>query len=103
MSRRLIVIGGVAAGTSAASRARRTDPKLEIILFERGEYISYGACDEPFFLGGEIDRPERLLVRRPFSVLWSFARRAGACPSSFIHILRACSYPLSPQLTLSGT
>jgi NADPH-dependent 2,4-dienoyl-CoA reductase/sulfur reductase-like enzyme len=65
MSRRLIVIGGVAAGTSAASRARRTDPKLEIILFERGEYISYGACDEPFFLGGEIDRPERLLVRRP--------------------------------------
>ena len=65
MAKRLIVIGGVAAGTSAASRARRVDPSLEIVLFEKGEYISYGACDEPYLMGGVIDKPERLLVRSP--------------------------------------
>jgi NADPH-dependent 2,4-dienoyl-CoA reductase/sulfur reductase-like enzyme len=65
MARRLIVIGGVAGGTSAASRARRTDPEMEVILFEKGEFISYGACDEPFFLGGEFDDPLRMLVRKP--------------------------------------
>ncbi len=65
MPGRLIVIGGVAAGTSAASRARRTDKDLEIILFEKGQFVSYGACDEPFLLAGEIEKPEKLLVRSP--------------------------------------
>ena len=65
MSKRLIVIGGVAAGTSAASRARRVDADLEIILFEAGEHISYGACDEPYFISGVIPSWENLLVRLP--------------------------------------
>lgn len=63
--RKMIVIGGVAAGTSAASRARRVDPALEIVLFEKGAHVSYGACDEPYFIGGEVDSWERLLVRSP--------------------------------------
>ncbi len=65
MTKRMIVIGGVAAGTSAASRARRTGPDLEIILFEKGPYISYGACDEPYFIAGEVPNYDGLLVRRP--------------------------------------
>ncbi|MDP8256013.1 MAG: FAD-dependent oxidoreductase [Candidatus Alcyoniella australis] len=63
--KRLIVIGGVAGGTSAASRARRIDPQMEITLFERDRYVSYGACDEPYFISGEVPTWERLLVRSP--------------------------------------
>ena len=62
---RLVVIGGVAAGTSAASRARRTDGKMDIVIYEKGDYVSYGACDEPYFIGGEISSWENLLVRAP--------------------------------------
>ncbi len=65
MTRRFIVIGGVAAGTSAASRARRTDPQMEIVLFEKGDYVSYGACDEPYYISGLIPSWENLLVRKP--------------------------------------
>ena len=65
MGKRLIVVGGVAAGTSAASRARRTDPDLEIILFENEQFVSYGACDEPYFISGVVPSYENLLVRRP--------------------------------------
>jgi len=65
MAKRLIVIGGVAAGTSAASRARRFDENLEIILFEAGPFVSYGACDEPYFIAGVVPKWENLLVRPP--------------------------------------
>lgn len=65
VSKKLVVVGGVAAGTSAASRARRVDPKMEIILFEKGPYVSYGACDEPYYIGGVVESWERLLVRAP--------------------------------------
>ncbi|MFC1889390.1 FAD-dependent oxidoreductase [Thermodesulfobacteriota bacterium] len=63
--KKLVVVGGVAAGTSAASRARRVDPELEIVLFEKGPHVSYGACDEPYFIGGEVPSWDRLLVRSP--------------------------------------
>lgn len=65
MGKTLIVVGGVAAGTSAASRARRIDPEMEIIIFEQGAFISYGACDEPYFIGGVVPSWENLLVRKP--------------------------------------
>ncbi len=65
MAQRLIVVGGVAAGTSAASRARRVNPEMEIILFEAGPYVSYGACDEPYFIAGVVPSWEKLLVRPP--------------------------------------
>jgi len=65
MPEKLLVIGGVAGGTSAASRARRINPDMEITIFEKGDFVSYGACDEPYFLSGEIDSWERLLVRSP--------------------------------------
>lgn len=61
--RRMIVIGGVAAGMSAASQARRIDPELEIIVFERGEWISYSACGLPYFVGGLVPSTDRLVAR----------------------------------------
>lgn len=63
--RRLVIIGGVAAGMSAAARARRIDPDLEIIVFEKTGYVSYGSCGLPYFIGGLIDDPNALVARTP--------------------------------------
>lgn len=63
--RRLVVVGGVAAGMSAASRARRLDPGLEILVFERTGYVSYGSCGLPYYLGGLVGRAEDLVVYSP--------------------------------------
>ena len=62
---RLLVIGGVAAGLSAAARARRLDSALEIIVLEKGDTVSYGACGLPYFIGGRVRRPEQLVVYTP--------------------------------------
>lgn len=59
---RLIIVGGVAAGASAAAKARRTSEELEIVMFEAGPYISYANCGLPYYLGGEIADRERLFV-----------------------------------------
>jgi NADPH-dependent 2,4-dienoyl-CoA reductase/sulfur reductase-like enzyme len=59
----LVVIGGVAAGMSAASKARRSDPELDIVVFEKGEWISYSACGLPYFVGGLVERPDQLVAR----------------------------------------
>lgn len=61
--RRMLVIGGVAAGMSAASKARRTNPDLEIVVFEHGDWISYSACGLPYFVGGLVENHEALLAR----------------------------------------
>ena len=50
----LVVIGGVAAGLSAAARARRIDPRLDIVVLEKGPVISYGACGLPYFIEGRV-------------------------------------------------
>ena len=61
----LVVIGGVAAGLSAAARARRIDPRLEIIVLEKGSDISYGACGLPYFVEGRIRERDQLIVYTP--------------------------------------
>jgi NADPH-dependent 2,4-dienoyl-CoA reductase/sulfur reductase-like enzyme len=63
MAERLAIIGGDAAGMSAASQARRRSPDLDVVAFERGPYTSYSACGIPFYLGGHFDDAERLIVR----------------------------------------
>jgi NADPH-dependent 2,4-dienoyl-CoA reductase/sulfur reductase-like enzyme/rhodanese-related sulfurtransferase len=63
--RRLVIVGGVAGGASAAARARRLSETAEIILFERGPHVSFANCGLPYFVGGEIARPEALLVQTP--------------------------------------
>lgn len=65
MSERLVIVGGVAAGMSAAAKARRTNPDLEIVVYERSGYVSYGACGFPYFIKGEIDHVEDLIARTP--------------------------------------
>jgi len=61
-SERLLVIGGVAAGMSAASRARRLDPNLEIVVLEKGQDVSYGACGLPYFISGRVASAAELVV-----------------------------------------
>ena len=59
---KVIIVGGVAAGAGTAARLRRLDEKAEIILIERGEFISYANCGLPYHLGGVIPERESLLV-----------------------------------------
>ncbi|MCC7327208.1 MAG: FAD-dependent oxidoreductase [Burkholderiales bacterium] len=67
MVRRLVIIGGDAAGMSAAAQARRmTAPEeLEIVAFERGRYTSYAACGLPYLIGGLVQSADRLVARSP--------------------------------------
>ena len=60
-----IIIGGVAGGATAAARIRRNDENGEIILIEKGEYISYANCGLPYYIGGVIDNREKLFVQTP--------------------------------------
>lgn len=59
---RVVIIGGVAGGASAATRLRRLDESAEIILFERGEYVSFANCGLPYYIGNVITRRANLLV-----------------------------------------
>jgi CoA-dependent NAD(P)H sulfur oxidoreductase len=70
---RLVVIGGVAAGLSAAARARRADPSLEILVLEKTDSISYSACGLPYFIEGRV-QPLNRLVRYTAE---KFARERG--------------------------
>jgi len=65
MAERLIVIGGCAAGMSAASKARRLDPDLEIVVYEKTGFVSYGSCGLPYYVSGLIDDHNTLVVRTP--------------------------------------
>lgn len=62
---RLVVIGGVAAGMSAAARARRVDPSLEVVVLERGPHVAWAACGLPFYVSGRVARLEDLIVYTP--------------------------------------
>jgi len=62
---RLVVIGGGAAGMSAASAARRTDPGFDVVVCEAGGFAAYGMCGIPYYLGGTVPEPENLLAYPP--------------------------------------
>jgi len=62
-----VIIGGVAGGASAASRLRRMDEESDIILFEKGEYISYANCGLPYYIGNTIEERKSLFVQTPVS------------------------------------
>ncbi len=62
---RLAIVGGDAAGMSAASIARRRDPQLDVVAFERGPHTSYSACGIPYFVGGLVEDAARLVSRTP--------------------------------------
>ena len=71
--RRIIIVGGVAGGASAAAKARRVDENAEIHVFERGPYISFANCGLPYFIAGEIDDRAKLIVMTP-ERFWSRSR-----------------------------
>jgi NADPH-dependent 2,4-dienoyl-CoA reductase/sulfur reductase-like enzyme len=62
---RIVIVGGVAGGASAAAKARRIDEMADIQIFERGPYISFANCGLPYFIAGEIDDRAKLIVMRP--------------------------------------
>ena len=66
-----IIIGGVAGGATAAARIRRVDEQAEIVLLEKGDYISYANCGLPYYIGGKIADRDKLFVQTPES----FGRR----------------------------
>jgi CoA-disulfide reductase len=65
MSKKVLIVGGVAGGASAAARLRRNDENAEIIMFERGEYISFANCGLPYYIGNVIEERDALLVETP--------------------------------------
>ena len=65
MSKKVLIVGGVAGGASAAARLRRLDEKAEIIMFERDEYISFANCGLPYYIGETIKDRNKLLVQTP--------------------------------------
>lgn len=65
MIMRILVIGAVAAGTSAAAKARRNDEEAEIVIYEKDTHVSYSGCGMPYYIGGEIENGEELTPRNP--------------------------------------
>jgi len=65
MSKKVLIVGGVAGGASTAARLRRMDESIEIIMFEKGEYISFANCGLPYYIGGTIEERDALLVQTP--------------------------------------
>lgn len=63
--KRVLIVGGVAGGASTAARLRRLDESLEIVMFEKGEYVSFANCGLPYHIGGVIPNRESLLVQTP--------------------------------------
>ena len=69
---KVVIVGGVAGGATAAARIRRLDEKAEIIVFERSGYISYANCGLPYYIGGVIEDPEELTLQTPESFFSRF-------------------------------
>lgn len=72
MSKKVIIVGGVAGGASTAARLRRLDESSHIILFERGKYVSYANCGLPYHVGDVIPRRDTLLLQTPESLKSKF-------------------------------
>ena len=64
---KVVIVGGVAGGASAAARLRRLDEKAEIVMLERGPYISFANCGLPYYIGGEIKKKSALTLQTPQS------------------------------------
>ena len=69
---KVVIVGGVAGGATAAARIRRLDERAEIVVFERSGYISYANCGLPYYIGGVIEDPEDLTLQTPESFYQRF-------------------------------
>ena len=84
---KVVIVGGVAGGATAAARIRRLDEQAEIVVFERSGYISYANCGLPYYIGGVIEDPEELTLQTPESFfrrfrihMWSATRSPPSIP-----------------------
>ena len=85
---RIVIVGGVAGGASAAAKARRVDKHADIQIFERGPYISFANCGLPYFIAGEIDDRARLVVMTP-EKFWERSRVRARVNHEVLSINRA--------------
>ena len=69
MSKKVVIIGGVAGGASVAARLRRLDEDADITMFERGEHVSFSNCALPFFLSRTVGDSEQLVLMSPSKFL----------------------------------
>ncbi len=65
MGKRILIVGGVTGGASAAARLRRLDESAEIVIFERGPHVSYSNCSLPYFLSRAVADSGKLLMVTP--------------------------------------
>ena len=69
---KIVIVGGVAGGATAAARIRRLDEQAQIIVFERSGYVSYANCGLPYYIGDVITDPEALTLQTPESFFKRF-------------------------------
>lgn len=67
-ARKIVIVGGIAAGTKAAAKARRLDQEADITIIEKGRYISYAACGLPYYISGVV-KEKNDLMSTPIGVL----------------------------------
>ncbi|HAB61509.1 MAG TPA: pyridine nucleotide-disulfide oxidoreductase, partial [Lachnospiraceae bacterium] len=72
MANKTVIIGGVAGGATTAARLRRLDETMEIVLLERGEYISFANCGLPYYVGDVISERDNLLLQTPEAMYQKF-------------------------------
>ncbi len=84
---KIVIVGGVAGGASAAARIRRLDEQAEIVMFEKGEHTSFSNCSLPYYLGGDVTDSRSLIMMTPasFRKRFNIDVRTG---SEVIRILR---------------
>lgn len=59
----ILIVGGIAAGASIAAKAKRTNPDANVTIIEKEDYVSFGACGLPYYIGGQFDNSERMFAR----------------------------------------
>lgn len=88
---KVVIVGGVAGGASAAARLRRLDEQAQIVIFERTGFVSYANCGLPYYIGGVIEEESALTLQSPQGLLGSLSHcgqdeSRGVChPSRFAY------------------
>ena len=80
---KIVIVGGVAGGATAAARLRRLDEQAEIVVFERSGFISYANCGLPYYIGDVITDPQDLTLQTPESFHLPFPRQYEGASRSY--------------------
>ena len=97
---KVVIIGGVAGGMSAATRLRRLDPETEIVVFEKSGHVSYANCGLPYYVGGVIENESDLLLQTPESLHKRF--RLDVRVSTEVLAINAAAHTVTLKSLLSG-